>query len=160
VNANIRRVPMANDDLKWFTKRGTIRIIPSRYRAGVAVFVAALLFYNLFGVLFTPVNDDGACGSLARPANARIDRFGETEFGFGWPWDSLKALQEPITAPDDVSDPARYETYLSCPRFISGRIFEFVANFVALWICGWYLRRAMREDAEGVTPGEASTSEN
>jgi hypothetical protein len=151
---------MANDDLKWFTKRGTIRIIPSRYRAWVAVFVAALLFYNLFGVLFTPINSEGACGSLARPAIESIDRFGDTQFGLGWPWDSLKAFQETTAAPDDVSDPARYEIYLGCPRRINGLVFEFVANFVALWICGWYLRRAMREDAEGVTPGEASTSEN
>ena len=153
---------MANDDLKWFTKRGTIRIIPSRYRAGVAVFVAALLFYNLFGVLFTPVNSEEECGSLARPAINRVDRSGRlASQGIGWPGDSLKALREPPPPPNSESD-FRYEIeiYLDCPQFINARIFEFVANFVALWICGWYLRRAMREDAEGVTPGEASTSEN
>jgi hypothetical protein len=160
VDANIRRVPMANDDLNWFTKRGTIRTIPNRYRAGVAVIVAALLFYNLFGVLFTPTNEYGACGSLLRPAIETLDINGNFENArIGWPPDSLKAFTQPFDKPSS-SFPDPYITYLDCPRFINGLFIEFVANFVALWICGWYLRRAMREDAEGVTPGEASTSEN
>jgi hypothetical protein len=151
---------MANDDLRWFTKRGTIRIIPSRYRAGVAVIVAALLFYNLFGVVFSPTDaGSGACGSLARPATEIVYVNGDFEFTNGWPWDSVKAFTQSPDTPD-TSFPDESSVYLSCPRTINGKVIEFVANFVALWICGWYLRRAMREDAEGVTPGEASTSEN
>jgi hypothetical protein len=127
---------MAESDRRWFTKRGTIRFIPNRYRALVAAVAAALLFFNLFGVLFTPSNAGNySCGSLAFPILSAAETSDTVEDPVGWPWQAFGSVES-----------------FRCPRTMTGLRWEFAFNFVALWVCGFYLRRAVQGEVDDESP--------
>jgi hypothetical protein len=111
------------DEVKWFGKLGSWKYVPNRYQAFVASIVSALLYYNMFGILFSPEPlSNGACGTLLRPVF-------EDELTPLWIWD---------TGPWSV------DQSLGCPRYIWGLWSEFIASFLALAICGIVLRRSIK----------------
>lgn len=120
-----------HDELKWFTKRYSIRYIPLRYQASVAIITSALLYYNLLDLLLAPKLDNGYCGSLLRPGFTE-DFLNDSPW-VGWTWDSGVTLFRPNSA-------------LSCPRTYLGLWWEFVGTFVGLAICGLLLRRAIKRE--------------
>ena len=92
----------------------------------VATIVSALLYFNIFNLLFMEQGDD--CGSYVRP---QLDRYGGTH---GWIWHTLSA--------DEGS-------YVHCSAaFFNGIQDSVLFSFVGLAICGLVMRRAIkREDA-------------
>lgn len=111
------------DELKWLGRFGTWKYIPNRYQALVASIVSALLYYNIFEVLFKPQgSSSGACGSLFRPVFDDVDKP-------LWIWD---------TGPWSV------DMSLGCPRHIYGTWWELILSFAALAVCGSVLRRSIR----------------
>ena len=110
------------DELKWMTPRKMVKYIPNRYQALVAQIVAALLFYNVFEILFQPTYASGACGTMLRPV---LDEQNTP----GWLWDA---------------GPSEVNMNLGCPRHIYGIWWEFVASFIGLAICGFVLRNAIK----------------
>ena len=118
----------AENELKWMTERYSWRYIPFRYQAMVATIVSAFLYYNLFELLFNPVQSGtGACGTLFRPV---MDNEDST---LGWFWDvgfSLFSMNDS----------------LKCPRTMQAMGWEFFATFAALAICGLVMRRAIKRE--------------
>ena len=108
------------DELKWMTPRKTWKYIPNRYQALTAQIVAALLYFNLFDVLFNQAHSaSNSCGSLVRP-------FLDEPDSVGWFWNLL-------------SDSEAY-----CPRTMTGLYSELFFTVLALAICGLVLRRAIK----------------
>jgi len=108
------------DELKWMTPRKTWKYIPNRYQALVAQIVAALLYFNLFNVVFMD-SSTGECGSLMRP---RMDGDGNPR---GWIFSSIGGG----------------DTYCS-QGFFSGLIWQFIFTSLAIAICGVFLRNAIK----------------
>ena len=110
------------DELKWMTPRKTWKYIPNRYQSLTAQITAALLYFNLFRVLFTP-SDAGsyACGSLTRPILESGDG------SVGWFWNIFGDFEQ-----------AR------CPRTMTGLYSEFFFTVLGLALCGLVLRRAIK----------------
>jgi len=116
------------EELKWLTKRYSWRYIPFRYQSLVATITAAFLYFNVFTVLFRSENGaGGACGSVLRPV---------TEDG------DVRWLTLSFFSRDDS---------LNCSRYMQVRLWELVATFAALAVCGLVLRRAIRRE-EGIAP--------
>ena len=108
------------DELKWMTPRKTWKYIPNRYQALTAQIVAALLYFNLFDVLFKQSDSAGqACGSLVRPILNEPD-------SVGWFWNLLS------------------DSEARCQRTMTGLNSEFFFTVLALAICGLVLRRAIK----------------
>ncbi|MSZ16190.1 MAG: hypothetical protein F2618_00840 [Actinobacteria bacterium] len=122
------------EELKWMTKRYSWRYIPFRYQAMVATIVSALLYFNIFNLLFSPTLDSGFCGTLLRPG--MDEDFLHDDAWVGWFWDSG------VTLFGQNSD-------LSCPRTFVGLWWEFFGTFAGLAICGLVMRRAIRRE-EGI----------
>ena len=131
----------SEEEHKWITKRyswdGGMRYswrgyIPLRYQAMVATIVSALLYYNLFGLLFE-MQSTGSdnCGTLLRPIME--DTLYE-EGPVGWFGFSLFSLNED----------------LRCPRQMQAAWWEFIATFAALAICGLVMRRAIKRENASV----------
>lgn len=121
-----------NEELRWMTKSFSWRYIPLRYQALVATIVSALLYFNLFQILFSP-RDAGnfACGTFLRPVRLSLDNTDPV----GWLWDS-----NPFTLSETIR----------CPRTMQALWWEWFASFGGLAICGLVLRRAIkREQANG-----------
>ena len=100
----------------------------------VATVVSALLYFNLFNLLFSPTLDSGFCGTLLRPG--MDEDFLHDDAWVGWFWDSG------VTLFGQNSD-------LSCPRTFVGLWWEFFGTFAGLAICGLVMRRAIRRE-EGI----------
>ena len=108
------------DELKWMTPRWTWKYIPNRYQALTAQIVAALLYFNLFDVLFKQADSaSNSCGSLVRPILDEPD-------SVGWFWNIL-----------GDSEPR-------CPRTITGLYSELFFTVLALGICGLVLRKSIK----------------
>jgi len=116
------------DEQQWLPGE-TRRYIPNRNQALVVSIVSALLYYRMFGVLFTG-NDgaQGACGSLIRPALATRDGV-----GIGW-----------------ISDIWSDVNNAQCPRTMMGLYNEFFFLSIALAFCRLVLRRAIKRDSPTV----------
>lgn len=128
-----------NNELKWLTKRRFVRYIPTRYQALVASITAALVYFNLFQILFTrQVNGDGGtCGSFIRPLLHE-----KRGFGYGWFWNAVDDVFS------DFSTPEKYEGIQTHCSHIWGTIWwQFLGSFVVLAICGVVLRRAIKRDS-------------
>lgn len=99
----------------------------------VATIVSALLYYNLFELLFNPVMSSygGSCGTMLRPV---MDTEGAGTLG--WFWDVGFSLFN--------SDRDLY-----CSRTMQAMGWEFIATFAALAICGLVMRRAMKRENKG-----------
>jgi hypothetical protein len=111
------------DELKWMTPRKTWKYIPNRYQVLTAQIVAALLFFNIFQILFKPVTTgSGACGTLLRPVIDDQDTP-------SWLWNA---------GPFGVNMEA------GCPRYTYLSWWEFFASFAGLAICGMVLRKAIK----------------
>lgn len=110
------------DELKWMTPRKTWKYIPNRYQVLTAQIVAALLFFNIFQILFKPVYGSGACGTLLRPVIDGQDTP-------AWLWNA---------------GPFGVNMELSCPRHTYLSWWEFFASFAGLAICGIVLRKAIK----------------
>ncbi len=111
------------DELKWMTPRKTWKYIPNRYQVLTAQIVAALLFFNIFQILFKPVTTgSGACGTLLRPVIDDQDTP-------SWLWNA---------GPFGVNMEA------GCPRHAYLSWWEFFASFIGLAICGMVLRKAIK----------------
>jgi hypothetical protein len=117
---------MSNDDeLKWMTKRYSWRYIPYRYQAMVAGIVAALLYFNVFNVLFVQQGDN--CGTFMRP---QLDMDNKPR---GWIWDTLSR--------------GDYDSKVYCSDgFYSGLLWTALFSFAGIAICGLVLRRAIKRD--------------
>ena len=117
------------EELKWMTNRYSWRYIPFRYQAMVATIVSALLYYNLFGLLFEmQITGSANAGTLLRPIME--------DDSVGWIWDS------------GVSFFSMNES-LRAPRQMQIAWWEFFGTFAAIAICGLVMRRAIkREDAD------------
>jgi hypothetical protein len=110
------------DELKWMTPRKAWKYIPNRYQALTAQITAALLFFNLFDVLFKQADSATfACGSLVRPI------LGDDDNTVGWFWNILGNI-----------DNSR------CPRTTTGLFWEFFFTIGALAVCGIVLRKAIK----------------
>ena len=121
-----------DEELKWMTKRYSWKYIPDRYQAMVATIVSALLYYNVFTVLFRSENGaGGACGSLVRPVTDDGD---------------VKWFTFSIFSRDDN---------LNCSRFMQVRWWEFFATFGAIAICGLVLRRAIKRESKSTLDAAA-----
>ena len=118
------------EELKWMTKRYSWRYIPFRYQAMVATIVSAFLYYNLFELLFNPVNSSsgGSCGTMLRPV---MDA--EEPSTLGWFWDVGFSL-------------FNRDRDLHCSRTMQAMGWEFIATFAALAICGLVMRRAIKRE--------------
>jgi hypothetical protein len=113
------------DELKWMTPRKSWKYIPNRHQVLVTQFVAALLIFNIFEILFQPTGGSGfsgACGTLLRPV---VDDQNTP----GWLWNS---------------GPWSVNMSLGCPRHIYQLWHEFFASFVGLAVCGVVLRNAIK----------------
>jgi uncharacterized protein YjbI with pentapeptide repeats len=108
------------EELKWMTKRYSWRYIPLRYQAMVATIVSAFLYFNIFNAIF---RNEYECGSYFRP---KLDG---TPYRLGWFWDVV------------FSD----NNYCSDAYFL-GRIWEAMASFAGLALCGLVLRWAIRRE--------------
>jgi hypothetical protein len=110
------------DELKWMTPRKSWKYIPDRYQALTAQITAALLYFNLFDVLFRAKNSSsGACGSLFRPVLDGGD------YPIGWLWNILGDFDQ-----------------ATCPRLMNGLFQEFFFTVFGLALCGLVLRRAIK----------------
>ena len=116
------------EELKWMTKRYSWRYIPFRYQAMVATIVSALLYFNVFNMMF--VQQEGNCGTFVRP---QLDR---DEKPRGWIWDTLSRS-------DSGSD-----VYCS-DGYYSGLLWSALFSFAGIAICGLVMRRAMKRE-EGI----------
>ena len=110
------------DELKWMTPRKTWKYIPNRYQALTTQIVAALLFFNIFEILFKPIYGSGACGTLLRPVIDGQDTP-------GWLWNA---------------GPSGVNMELGCPRHTFLSWWEFLASIAGLVICGVVLRNAIK----------------
>ena len=108
------------DELKWMTPRKTWKYIPNRYQALVAQIVAALLYFNMYEVVFRDRSNSG-CGSYFKP------RLNEDNNPRGWIWNSFSAN----------------ETYCSSGYF-NGILWEFICAVIGLAICGVVMRKAIK----------------
>ncbi len=115
------------EELKWMTKRYSWRYIPFRYQAMVATIVSALLYFNIFNLLFVQQGDN--CGTFVRP---QLDL---TDKPRGWIWDTFSA--------------GSYGSDVNCsPGFFQGIQWSVLFSFTGLAICGLVMRRVIkREDA-------------
>ena len=111
-----------DDELKWMSPRKTVKYIPNRYQVLTAQIVAALLFFNIFQILFKPVYASGACGTLLRPVFDGQDTP-------SWLW---------------KAGPFGVNMELSCARHIYLSWWEFFGSFAGLAICGMVLRNAIK----------------
>ena len=115
------------EELKWMTKKYSWRYIPLRYQAMVATIMSALLYFNLFQILFEPtMAGDYSCGTLLRPI------FHDTT-NPSWIW---------------KTSPFFKDSSLKCASNNYLLWWQTLATFGALAICGLVMRRAIkREDA-------------
>lgn len=112
------------EELKWTTKRYTWRYIPFRYQALVAAIVSALLYFNVFNVLF--VQQESNCGSFVRPQLDQDDK------PRGWFWN--------IGSED-------FPTIVNCTDgYYDGLFWSALFSFVGIAICGLVMRRAIGRD--------------
>ncbi len=113
------------EELKWMTKRYSWRYIPFRYQAMVATIVSALLYFNVFNVLFVQQGDN--CGTFVRP---QLDR---DEKPRGWIWDTF------------ARGSSDSDVYCS-DGFYSGLLWSALFSFAGIAICGLVMRRAIKRD--------------
>ena len=115
------------EELKWMGKGYSWKYIPLRYQAMVATIVSALLYFNIFNLLFVEQRDN--CGSFVRP---QLDLDDQPR---GWIWHTLSA--------------GEYGSNVNCsPGFFNGLSGSVLFSFIGLAICGLVMRRAIkREDA-------------
>ena len=111
-----------DDELKWLTPRKSWKYIPNRYQALVAQIVAALLFFNIFEVVFSTTAQISACGTWLRPTIDGVDTP-------GWFWDS---------------GPFGVNMEVGCPRHIYLSWWELIASVLGLFVCGVVLRNAIK----------------
>jgi hypothetical protein len=113
------------EELKWMTKRYSWRYIPFRYQAMVATIVSALLYFNIFNLLFVQQGDN--CGTFVRPQLDLDDK------PRGWIWDTLSR--------------GDYGSDVNCSvGFFTGLLWSVVFSFIGLAICGLVLRRAIKRE--------------
>ena len=111
------------DELKWMTPRKTWKYVPNRYQALVAQIVVALLYFNLFSTVFKDATH-GECGSLMRP---RMNEGGSPR---GWIFNI-------------------YDVDSFCSNgFYSSLIWEFIFTSLAIAVCGFVLRKAIKRMPE------------
>jgi hypothetical protein len=116
------------EELKWMTKRYSWRYIPFRYQAMVATIVSALLYFNIFNLLFVQQGDN--CGTFVRP---QLDLDNKPR---GWIWDTFSR--------------GDYGSDVNCSDgFFTGLLWSVFFSFVGLAICGLVMRRAIRRE-EGI----------
>ena len=123
-----------DEELKWMTKRYSWKYIPDRYQAMVATIVSALLYFNIFNLLFVQQADN--CGTFFRPQLDLADK------PRGWIWDTL-------SRGSDGSD-------VNCSDgFFTGLLWSVIFSFIGLAICGLVLRRAIKREAKSTLDAAA-----
>ena len=124
-------------EMKWMTSKLSWRYIPFRYQAMVATIVSALLYFNVFNLLFVQQGDN--CGTFVRPQLERDEK------PRGWIWDTL-------TRGDSGSD-------VNCSDgYFSGLLWSALFCFAGIAICGLVLRRAIKRQDEAERDAAAKAS--
>jgi hypothetical protein len=123
------------EELKWMTTRYSWRYIPVRYQAMVATIVSALLYFNVFNMLFVEQGD--RCGTFVRP---QLEGY---ENPRGWIWDTFAR--------------GDYDSAVNCSDgFYTGLLWSALFSFAGIAICGAVMRRAIKR--EGAEPGATNTA--